>query len=98
MINSNLYDVIRSPIITEKTTMMSEHRKYTFKVMPDADKSLVKKAIESIFGVKVQKVSMLNLKGKTKRFKGIIGKQSDMKKAIVTLEKDQVIDLAGGVK
>lgn len=98
MINSNFYDVIRSPIITEKTTMMSEHRKYTFKVMPDADKGLVKKAIESIFGVKVQKVSMLNLKGKTKRFKGIIGKQSDMKKAIVTLEKDQVIDLAGGVK
>ncbi len=98
MINCNLYDVIRSPIITEKTTMMSELRKYTFKVIPDADKGLVKKAIEAIFGVKVQKVSMLNLKGKTKRFKGIIGKQSDMKKAIVTLEKDQVIDLAGGVK
>jgi large subunit ribosomal protein L23 len=98
MINCNLYDVIRSPIITEKTTMMSEYRKYTFKVIPDADKGLVKKAIEAIFGVKVQKVSMLNLKGKTKRFKGIIGKQSDMKKAIVTLEKDQVIDLAGGVK
>lgn len=98
MTNYNLYDVIRNPIITEKTTMMSEHRKYTFKVVPDADKSLVKKAVEAIFGVKVQKVNMLNVKGKTKRFKGIMGKQSDMKKAIVTLEKDQVIDLAGGVK
>lgn len=98
MTNYNLYDVIRNPIITEKTTMMSEYRKYTFKVVPDADKSLVKKAVEVIFGVKVQKVNMLNVKGKTKRFKGVMGKQSDMKKAIVTLEKDQVIDLAGGVK
>lgn len=96
--NYNLYDVIRSPIITEKSTMISEYRKYTFKVLPGADKTLVKKAVESIFGVKVQKVNMLNINGKIKRFKGLLGKQSDLKKAVVTLEKDQIIDLAGGVK
>lgn len=96
--NHNLYDVIRNPIITEKTTMLSEYRKYTFKVLPEANKDLVKKAVELVFGVKVQKVSISNQKGKTKRFKGIMGKRSDLKKAIVTLEKDQSIDLAGGVK
>ncbi|MBP7189909.1 MAG: 50S ribosomal protein L23 [Rickettsiaceae bacterium] len=94
----NLYDVIRRPIITEKSTMISEYRKYTFEVARDAGKELVKKAVESIFDVKVQKVNMLNVAGKTKRFKGIIGKQSDFKKAVVTLEKDNTIDLAGGVK
>ena len=96
--NYNLYDVIRNPVITEKTTMLSGDRKYTFKVLPEASKDLVKKAIELVFGVKVQKVNILNQKGKTKRFKGIMGKRSDLKKAIVTLEKDQSIDLAGGVK
>lgn len=96
--NYNLYDIIRNPIITEKTTMLSEYRKYTFKVLQDANKELVKKAVELVFGVKVQKVNILNLKGKTKRFKGIMGRRSDTKKAIVTLEKNQSIDLAGGVK
>lgn len=96
--NYNLYDVIRNPIITEKTTMLSEYRKYTFKVLQDSNKNLVKKAVELVFGVKVQKVNILNLKGKSKRFKGVIGRRSDTKKAIVTLEKNQSIDLAGGVK
>lgn len=96
--NYNLYDVIRNPVVTEKTTMLSEYRKYTFKVLPEASKDLVKKAIELVFGVKVQKVNILNQKGKTKRFKGIMGRRSDLKKAIVTLEKDQSIDLAGGIK
>jgi large subunit ribosomal protein L23 len=98
MINYNLYDVIRNPIITEKTTMISEMRKYTFEVAKAADKGLVKKAVEAIFGVKVQKVNMLNVKGKVKRFKGRLGRTSDFKKAIVTLEENQTIDLAGGVK
>lgn len=98
MINCNLYDVIRNPLITEKTTQMSEFRKYTFEVMKAADKPLVKKAVEEIFGVKVQKVNILNVKGKVKRFKGRLGRTSDYKKAIVTLEENQAIDLAGGVK
>jgi large subunit ribosomal protein L23 len=98
MLNYNLYDVIRNPIITEKTTMISEYRKYTFEVAKAADKVLVKKAVEAIFGVKVEKVNMLNVKGKVKRFKGRLGRTSDFKKAIVTLEQNQTIDLAGGVK
>lgn len=98
MINYNFYDVIRNPLVTEKTTQMSEYRKYTFEVMKSADKAVVKKAVEAIFGVKVQKVNMLNVKGKVKRFKGRLGRTSDFKKAIVTLEQNQTIDLAGGVK
>lgn len=78
--------------------MLSEYRKYTFKVIKKANKDLVKKAVELIFGVKVQKVNVLNIPGKAKRFKGILGKRSDLKKAIVTLEKDQYIDLSGGIK
>jgi large subunit ribosomal protein L23 len=104
MTNHNLYDVIRRPLITEKTTIMAEpedaarNRKYTFVVMQYANKELVRKAVESIFDVKVQKVNMLVVKGKQKRFKGILGRQSDYKKAIVTLEHNQTIDLTGGVK
>ncbi|MES2215035.1 MAG: 50S ribosomal protein L23 [Pseudomonadota bacterium] len=104
MTNYNLYDVIRRPLITEKTTIMAEpeddtqSRKYTFVVMPEANKTLVRKAVESIFDVKVKKINMLNVKGKQKRFKGIIGRQSDFKKAIVTLAHNQTIDLTGGVK
>ncbi len=98
MTNLNLYDVIRSPIITEKSTAMSEERKYTFEVMKAANKAIVKKAVEVIFDVKVQKVNMLNVKGKVKRFKGRLGRTSDFKKAIVTLEQNQTIDLAGGIK
>lgn len=104
MTNHDLYDVIRRPLITEKTTMMSEptetttDRKYTFVVMQDADKYLVRKAVEGIFDVNVQKVNILNVKGKQKRFKGRLGRQSDFKKAIVTLKRGQTIDLTGGVK
>ena len=104
MTNHSLYDVIRRPIVTEKTTIMSEPesdsqgRKYTFVVMQEANKTLVRKAVESIFDVKVQKVNMLVVKGKQKRFKGRLGRQSDYKKAIVTLARDQVINLAGGIK
>jgi large subunit ribosomal protein L23 len=93
------YDLIRNPVITEKTTILSdEQNKFTFHVADSAEKSSVKKAIEEIFQVKVKKVNIMNVKGKRKKFKGIIGKQSDKKKAIVTLEKDCIIDFAGGVK
>lgn len=92
------YDLIKRPLITEKTTILSEQNKYTFAVAEIANKASVKSAIEKIFEVKVKKVNVLNVKGKKKRFKGRIGTQSDIKKAIVTLEKDNVIDYSGGIK
>lgn len=92
------YDLIRRPIVTEKTTLLSEQNKYSFYVDKSAEKLTVKKAIEEIFKVKVLKVNILNVKGKKKRFKGIIGQQVNRKKAIVTLEKDHTIDFAGGIK
>jgi large subunit ribosomal protein L23 len=92
------YDLIRKPIITEKSTILGEQGKYVFEVSPSGNKPSIKKAIEEIFGVKVKAVNILNQKGKVKRFKGIIGRRSDKKKAIVTLEKDHTIDLAGGIK
>lgn len=92
------YDVILSPVITEKATMASEHNKVLFKVRPDATKKLVKDAVEALFGVQVEKVNTLNTLGKTKRFRGRLGKRSDGKKAIVTLAAGQSIDIAAGVK
>ena len=92
------YDLIRKPIITEKTTNLSELNKFTFEVASFAEKPAVKKAIESIFEVKVKKINILNVKGKQKRFKSRNARQSDIKKAIVTLEKNYTIDFAGGIK
>ena len=98
MITKSKYDLIRTPIVTENSTILGEQRKYVFDISPFADKSSVKKSIEEIFDVKVKSVNILNRKGKTKKFKGTIGRRSDAKKAIVTLEKDYSIDLAGGIK
>jgi len=98
MITKSKYDLIRTPVITEKSTILGEQGKYVFDISPAADKSSVKKSIEEIFAVKVKSVNILNRKGKTKKFKGTIGRRSDAKKAIVTLEKDHSIDLAGGIK
>ena len=97
-INPKLYDVILSPVITEKATMASEFNKVLFKIHPDADKKIVKEAVEALFGVTVEKVNTINVLGKTKRFKGRPGKRSDTKKAIVTLAAGQSIDIAAGVK
>ena len=77
---------------------MSEQNKFTFHVADVAEKASVKMAVEKIFEVKVKKVNILNVKGKKKKFKGINGRQSDKKKAIVTLEKNYTIDFTGGVK
>lgn len=98
MLKANIYDIIKRPIITEKSSMMGELNKYVFEVLPGTDKAQVKKAVQEIFGVKVAKVNMLNVKGKQKRFRGTMGTQSDKKKAIVTLADNQEIDLTGGVK
>lgn len=98
MTNCKYYDLINKPIVTEKTTCLGEQNKFVFAIDDSADKKSVKNAIEAIFEVKVKKVNILNIKGKNKRFKGVKGKQSDVKKAIVTLEKDYKIDLSGGIK
>lgn len=91
------YDKIVSPVITEKATFASEENKVVFKVSLTATKPEIKAAVESLFGVKVKTVNTLVRKGKTKRFKGIVGKQNDFKKAVVTLEDGQSIDVTTGL-
>ncbi len=87
-----MYEIISQPHVTEKATMGSEHNQMTFVVPKTATKPKIKKAIEVLFDVKVKGVNTMIQKGKTKRFKGIVGKRSDFKKAIITLEDGQVID------
>ena len=77
--------------------MASEHNQVVFNVAADADKPSIKKAVEALFDVKVKAVNTLNLKGKVKRFRGILGKQSDSKRAIVTLEEGHSIDVTTGL-
>lgn len=93
----NVYDVIRAPLITEKATLLSEHNKVSFKIAPTATKTDVKAAVEQLFKVKVRSVNVLNSKTKQKRFKGFEGTRSGYKKAIVTLEEGQKIDVMAGV-
>ena len=94
MSQAKYFDIIRNPIVTEKSTLISELGKYVFEVQKDSTKLQIKKAIEHIFSVKVKKINTLLVKGKIKRFRGNLGKRNDVKKAVVTLEKDQTIDLA----
>jgi len=91
------YDVLLAPVVTEKTTMMSEHSKVVFKVRTDARKGEIKKAVEALFGVTVERVNTINGGGKVKAFRGMIGTRQDFKKAVITLAKGQSIDLAAGV-
>ena len=91
------YKIILSPIVTEKATRLSEFNKVVFSVSLSSNKAEIKKAIEKIFSVKVSSVNVVNIKGKAKRFKGILGKRNNIKKAIVTLEKGNTIDLTAGV-
>lgn len=92
-----MYEIIRQPHVTEKSTLGSEHGQVTFIVPKWATKPKVKDAVETLFKVKVKGVNTLILKGKTRRFKGILGRQSDKKKAIVTLEEGQSIDVGTGI-
>jgi large subunit ribosomal protein L23 len=87
------YDVILAPVITEKSSAVSEANQVVFKVRRDATKPEIKKAIETLFGVKVLAVNTLVRKGKTKRFRGIKGRQQDVKKAIVKLAEGDKIDV-----
>ena len=91
------YDIIVAPIITEKSTFAAEENQVVFKVVDTAAKPQVKEAVEALFKVKVKAVNTLNRKGKTKRFRGIKGKQSDVKKAVVTLEEGHSIDITTGL-
>ena len=91
------YDVILSPVITEKATNASEHSKVIFKVAPHATKPQIKEAVEKLFDVKVKSVNTLNRRGKWKAFRGRYGLQPHSKRAVVTLEEGQKIDVTTGL-
>lgn len=97
VVKEAFYDVIARPVITEKATALSEHNKVIFRVRPDVTKLQVKQAVEAIFKVKVTGVNSINVQGKVRAFRGRPGKRQDFKKAVVTLEKGQSIDLAAGI-
>ena len=91
------YDVILAPVITEKATNASERNQVMSRVAPHATKPQIKEAIEKLFDVKVKSVNTLVRKGKHKLFRGRLGEQSDVKKAIVTLEEGHRIDVTTGL-
>tara|TARA_B100001540_G_C15667299_1_gene578400 strand:+ start:162 stop:455 length:294 start_codon:yes stop_codon:yes gene_type:complete len=93
----NYLDTIKSPVITEKATGLSEQNKVIFKVHENASKISIKKNIEKIFKVKVVKINTINKKPKTKTVRGKLGFKKGFKKAVVTLKKGQTIDLSTGV-
>ncbi|NOX40945.1 MAG: 50S ribosomal protein L23 [Alphaproteobacteria bacterium] len=96
-VKAELYDVIRKPIITEKATMASEHNAVVFEVAISANKPQIKEAVEGLFGVKVKAVNTTITKGKVKMFKGRKGRRKDVKKAYVTLEEGNTIDVSTGL-
>jgi large subunit ribosomal protein L23 len=91
------YTRLTSPIITEKSTMLSEYNKVVFRVPLEATKPQIKEAVEALFNVNVVGVNTIVVKGKTKLFRGVPGKRSDVKKAIVTLKEGQSIDVTTGL-
>jgi large subunit ribosomal protein L23 len=91
------YDIIRSPVVTEKSTLASEHGQVVFDVAIDATKLQIKEAVEGLFQVKVKAVNTLIRKGKVKRFRNVKGVRNNVKKAIVTLVDGQSIDISSGV-
>jgi len=97
MATARHYDTILAPVITEKATVLTEQNKVVFRVAMDATKDEIAAAVEELFKVKVIKVNTLITKGKTKRFRGILGRRSDVKKAIVTLQEGQTIDISTGL-
>ena len=95
--NAAHYDLLRKPIITEKATMASENGAVVFEVAIDANKPQIKEAVEALFGVKVKAVNTTITKGKSKRFRGQLGRRKDVKKAYVTLEEGNTIDVSTGL-
>ncbi len=96
-VDINHYDVIVAPHITEKSTLLSEHNAVVFKVAGSASKPQIKAAVEALFNVSVTGVNTMNVKGKTKKWKGRPYKRSDVKKAVVTLADGQSIDITSGI-
>ncbi len=92
-----MYEVVRAPVITEKATIVSEHNQVVFRVPLDATKPEIRAAIEGLFAVKVKAVNTLRQRGKTKRWRNRLGRRSDFKKAMVTLEEGHSIDVTSGV-
>jgi len=92
-----IYEVVRRPLVTEKSTLGSQHNQVTFEVPLDATKPEIKAAVEDLFRVKVKAVNTLRQKGKRKRFRGRLGQRSDLKKAFVTLEEGHSIDVTTGI-
>ncbi len=91
------YDAVLSPVITEKTTIVSENNQVVFEVPLEASKPEIKEAVEQLFKVSVTAVNTIRVKGKTKRFRGRPGRRKDVKKAIVTLKDGDSIDIATGL-
>jgi large subunit ribosomal protein L23 len=97
VISLDHYDVILAPVITEKSTQVSENNQVVFEVARDATKPAIKAAVEALFNVKVKGVNTLIAKGKTKRWKGEAYRRSDVKKAVVTLAEGEMIDVTSGI-
>lgn len=95
--SERMYEVIRRPLVTEKSTLASQHNQVVFQVALDANKFEIKRAVEGLFNVKVAKVTTLRQKGKTKRFRGVQGRRPDVKKAYVTLQEGHTIDVTTGI-
>jgi large subunit ribosomal protein L23 len=91
------YDIIRGPVVTEKSTQGSMHNQVTFRVDGRASKPEIKKAVEELFKVKVKSVNTLNQPGKVKRFRGRLGQRNTIKKAVVTLAEGHMIDVSSGI-
>ena len=96
-LSTKFYDLIEKPVITEKGTLLSNNSQVVFLIPMDANKNVVKQAVEKLFGVNVKKINIIVSKGKTKKFKGKMGKRKNVKKAIISLEKGQKIDITTGV-
>ena len=97
MSRARMYEVLRAPLVTEKSTHQSEHNQISFKVSLDATKPEIKQAVEGLFKVKVKAINTLRVEGKNKMFRGMRGRRSDWKKAIVSLVEGQKIDLTTGL-
>lgn len=94
---NQMTEILRKPIISEKSTLISEHNQFTFQVAIDADKAQIKQAVEGLFGVTVVKVNTIRQKGKVKRFRGRMGVRNEVKKAVVTLADGDSIDVSAGL-
>ena len=93
----NIYNIIKNPVVTEKTTKIAENNQFVFKVDISSSKESIKMAVEKIFKVKVKSINTIKIKGKTKIFKGTKGRRADYKKAIVSLKEGENLDYSGGI-